>query len=223
MTDSRVLFLDEVASTQDAAIEHDLQVGDVCVSYNQTTGRGRRGNEWIAVGGVALTVVVEEVFDHLPVALAATLAAHLNNLIPAKKIGIKWPNDLFVEGKKIAGILIEKRANRNLVGIGVNVCNAPIPTSTCLKECGSETHLSEVADLAIRSVFDAVQLDENTAVTHWHKRDILVGTMQTVRSGDNTVEGLVISIDPCNNLILQTKEAILELPAATSTIVTICK
>ena len=39
----KVLLLDEVSSTQDAAIEHELQSGDVCVSFKQTSGRGRRG------------------------------------------------------------------------------------------------------------------------------------------------------------------------------------
>ena len=222
MADLRVLFLEEVASTQDAAIEHDLQIGEACVSYNQTAGRGRRGKDWKCAGGVALTVVVEEVQAHLPIALAATLAAQLNNLIPQKKIGIKWPNDLFVEGKKIAGILIEHRANRALVGIGINVHESPIPTATCLKECGCETNQSLVTDLAIGSVVDAMQLDVNKAVSQWRTRDILVGTTQAIRSGDNTVVGLVISIDPCNNLILQTSHCILELPAATSTIITPC-
>lgn len=222
MVDSRVLFLDEVTSTQDAAIEHGLQIGDACVSYNQTAGRGRRGNEWKSGGGIALTVVVEEAHAHLPIALAATLAAQLNNLVPEKKVGIKWPNDLFIEGKKIAGILIEQRVNCSFVGIGINVFESPLPSATCLLECGSGAQVSSVVDLAIGSVFDAVQLDENTAVSQWRKRDILVGTTQIVRSGDNTIEGMVLSIDPCNNLILQTSDAIFELPAATSTIVTHC-
>ncbi len=222
MHKGQVLVLDEVASTQDAAIEHDLQVGDACVSFNQTAGRGRRGNKWKSNGGVAITVVLGKATPHLPIAVAATLAAQLNNLIPKQHIGIKWPNDLYVEGKKLAGILIEQRADRCLVGIGINVLESPIPTAICLKECGSAVHLSEIVDVAIVSAFDASQLDDNTAVTQWRKRDILIGTNQTVQSGDNLVEGLVISIDPCHNLILQTDHGILELPATTSTIINAC-
>ncbi|MGY8753968.1 MAG: biotin--[acetyl-CoA-carboxylase] ligase [Phycisphaerales bacterium] len=217
-----VLFLDKVTSTQDAAVEHDLQIGEACVSYNQTQGRGRRGNQWNSSGGIALTVVVETITAHMSIALAATLAAQLNNLIPEKKIGIKWPNDLFVRGQKIAGILIEQRADRYLVGIGINVLEAPIPSATCLRECGSDALLPVVVDVAIGSVFDAAQLNENTAVSEWKKRDILMGTKQTIRSGGTSVEGTVISVDPCNTLILQTSEALLEFPAATSTIVTSC-
>jgi BirA family biotin operon repressor/biotin-[acetyl-CoA-carboxylase] ligase len=223
MHNGQILVLDEVTSTQDAAIEHDLQVGDACVSFNQTAGRGRRGNAWDSSGGVAVTVVVEKATQHLPIAVAATLAAALNNLTPTHHIGIKWPNDLYVDGKKLAGILIEQHEGRCLIGVGLNILEAPLPTAVALSQLGSEPDRGEVGALVVSSVLDAVHLDENTAVSHWRKRDILVGTHQTVCSGDNLVEGIVISIDPCHNLLLQTDIGILELPAATSTIVTHCE
>ena len=77
MSNGKVLTLDNVASTQDAALEHQLQAGDVCRSFNQTAGRGRRGAAWVASGGVAVTVVLEHAAPHLPIAIAATLASHL--------------------------------------------------------------------------------------------------------------------------------------------------
>jgi len=220
MRENQTLFLDEVTSTQDAAIEHDLQVGDACISFNQTAGRGRMGNKWKSDGGVAVTVVLEKATAYLPISIAVTLAANLNNLIPTQRIGIKWPNDLYVEGKKLAGILIEQQEVRCLVGVGVNVLETPFDRSVALRQLGSECDRDRVANLVVTSVLDAVQLNDNTAVTQWRKRDILVGTFQTVQSGDNTVEGLVLSIDPCHNLILQTDNGILELPAATTTIIT---
>jgi BirA family biotin operon repressor/biotin-[acetyl-CoA-carboxylase] ligase len=224
MGDLRILFLDEVSSTQDAAIEHDLQVGDACVSFHQTAGRGRRGNEWNSEGGVAVTVVLEHATPHLPIAVATTLAAQLNNLIPEQNVGIKWPNDLHVEGKKMAGILIEQREGRCFVGVGLNLYGAPLSTACFLQQYGAAVDSKEdIAKLVVGSVLDATQLDEITAVSQWRKRDILVGTTQIVKSGDNTIEGLVLNIDPCHNLLLQTAHGILELPAATSTIVNTCK
>ncbi len=222
MRDLQILFLDNVSSTQDAAIEHDLQVGDVCCSFSQLEGRGRRGNEWISNRGVAVTVVLEQATPHLPVAIAATLATGLNNLIPHHRVGIKWPNDLFVAGKKLAGILIEQREGRCLVGVGVNVQEAPIPTATALSQLGSTSTQEEIATLVARSVFDATQLNENTAVTYWSERDVLLGTVQQIQTGDHNVEGTVLHIDPCHNLILETSVGILELPAATSTVITPC-
>ncbi len=223
MNNGKVITLDSVESTQDAALRLDLKAGDVCLSYIQTTGRGRHGNEWNSSGGVAVTVVLDKATSHLPIAIAATLAARLNNLIPNHTIGIKWPNDIYVDGKKLAGILIEQRNGRCLVGVGVNVKQSPHPNAISKDQLGFEGSLEEVATVVVQSVFEASQHDENTAVTAWTKRDILVGTTQTVQSGDSAVKGLVLSIDPCHNLILQTPSGILELPAATSTIVTHCK
>jgi len=222
MTSGKVVTLDSVESTQDAAVELDLQVGDVCRSFNQTSGRGRRGNSWESKGGVAITVVLQSATNHLPIAIAATLALRLNNLIPHETVGIKWPNDLFIDGKKLAGVLIEQRGGKCIVGIGVNVRDIPFPNSISMQLVGFKGSLEEVADIVAGSVTDAAQLNENTAVTAWARRDILVGTYQVVQSGDNLVEGLVLCIDPCHRLIMQTTHGILELPAATSSIVTPC-
>ena len=218
MSENRVLILDEVSSTQDAAIEHDLQVGDVCVSWNQKSGRGRRGNSWDSRGGVAVTVVLDQAKPHLPIAIAATLASQLNNVIPTHSVGIKWPNDVIVQGKKLAGILIEQREWRVLVGVGVNVLEAPLDGAISLFELAYEGTMDNVEKLVASSVLDGAQLDEIAAVTSWRKRDILVGSTQTVQSGDNCVEGLVLDVDPCQNLILETSSGILTLPAATSSI-----
>jgi len=223
MREGRVIMIEDVASTQDAAIAHNLQVGDACVSFNQTDGRGRRGNRWDSSGGVAVTVVLNHATPHLPIALAATLASQLNNIIPSHTIGIKWPNDLFVCGKKLAGILIEQREGRLLVGVGVNIRNAPMTSAISLIELGFEGSMESIAHLITSSVLDGAQLDETTAITAWRKRDILVGTTQIVQSGDNIIEGTVIDIDPCLNLILETTAGILELPASSSTIITHCK
>ena len=73
--DGRVIVLDEVASTQDAAVERDLVAGDVCATLTQTAGRGRWGSCWDARGGVAVTVVLESSSPHFSIAVAATLAA----------------------------------------------------------------------------------------------------------------------------------------------------
>ena len=223
MSRGKIVTLDSIASTQDEAMKLDLQIGDICRSFHQTAGRGRRGNKWNGTGGVAVTVVLEKAPQQLPIAIAATLASSLNNIIPNHRIGIKWPNDLYVDSKKLAGVLIEKREDRYFVGVGVNVLEAPIEISTALHQLGFSGSCESVADIVATSIFEASQYDETKAVTVWLERDILVGTTQTVQSGDNIVEGLVLSIDPCHNLLLQTDSGILQLPAETSKIITPCQ
>lgn len=218
----RVLVLEETASTQDAAEKHNLVAGDVCAALRQTAGRGRRGNRWDAGGGVAVTVVLDPPPPHFAIAVAATLAAQLNNLVPTCKLGIKWPNDLMIEGRKLAGILIEQRGRRCLVGIGVNVLEAPPDQHAAyLDEFGSNNR-AIVVQCVIASVFAACDLQAVAAVSAWRDRDILLGTTQRVRSGNEEFEGIIMDIDPCNNLQLETKEGVLLLTAETSTIVTPC-
>ena len=221
----------KTGSTNDDA-KNTLKESEVnlCAHFaeQQNSGRGRGGKNWTSPFakniyfsmGWNTNLTLSEI-EGLSLAVGVVVAEALQKFIN-ESIKIKWPNDLFVRGQKIAGILIEQRADRYLVGIGINVLEAPIPSATCLRECGSDALLPVVVDVAIGSVFDAAQLNENTAVSEWKKRDILMGTKQTIRSGGTSVEGTVISVDPCNTLILQTSEALLEFPAATSTIVTSC-
>ena len=220
--DGRVLVLQEIASTQDAALEHGLEVGDVCATLMQTAGRGRRGKLWDASGGVALTVVLDPPPPHFAISMAATLAAQLNNLVPTCKIGIKWPNDLMIEGRKLAGILIEQREGRCLVGVGVNVLESPpVHHAAFLGQFGTHKR-ANVVQCVVASVFAAQDLNALSAVSAWRDRDILIGTNQRVRTDGKEVEGIVLDIDPCNNLQLKTTEGILALSAETSTIVTPC-
>ena len=223
MREPTIVQLGRVASTQDSALELNLQPGDACVSFEQVSGRGRRGNTWNGEGGVAVTVVLDKPKESLPIAVAATLAAQLNNVIPEVSVGIKWPNDLLVGQKKLAGILIEHKEDVFLVGVGVNVLHSPIASATCLADNAFVGKRGEIALLVVSSILDAAQLSQMQAVTQWRKRDILVGTTQHVQSGDNCVEGVVLDIDPCQNLILQTSLGLLTLPAETSTIVTTCQ
>ncbi len=216
----RVLVFEEVTSTQDAAIAGGLKGGDVCTAIRQTAGRGRRGNAWDATGGVALTIVLDELSPMLPIAVGASLAASLNNALPRVQVGIKWPNDIIVEGRKLAGILIEQREGRCLVGIGLNVLEPPATDqkTICLIECGFNEGRIEAAQLIINSVFTAVSLSKSQAIETWKQRDTLIGTTQTIASKGQKYTGLVIDIVPGNHLLLQTRDAIVTLEADQSTV-----
>ena len=216
----RVLVFDEVTSTQDAAIAGALHAGDVCTALVQTKGRGRRGNSWDSQGGVTVTVVLESVTPILPIAVGATLAAAINNVLPQHSVGIKWPNDLLVDGKKLAGILIEQREGRCLVGIGLNVLEPPQTDqkTVCLIECGFQGGRIEAAQLIINSVFTADSLEDRVAIESWKERDLLIGTTQTISSKGVVYTGLVIDIVPSNHLLLQTKHEIVTLEAEQSSV-----
>ena len=115
----RVIRLATTPSTQDAA--GDLPQGTVVVADQQTDGRGRLGRRWEAPAGTAL--LASFVLPARPLAsLAAGVAAAE---ACGERVRLKWPNDLLLEGRKLGGILVERRGERCLVGVGINLSWAP--------------------------------------------------------------------------------------------------
>jgi biotin-[acetyl-CoA-carboxylase] ligase BirA-like protein len=101
--------------------------GAVALAEHQTAGRGRLGRVWVDHPGTGLTFSVV-VYPQLPVARWPELTLVAANAV-AGAIGdatIKHPNDVFVDGRKVAGILAES-SERVVIGIGVNVGSAPWP------------------------------------------------------------------------------------------------
>ena len=212
--EGRVVVLEETTSTQDAAIALKLQAGDVCGALVQTSGRGRRGNAWDGTGGVAITVVLEEALPELSIAVAAVLAEQLEACIE-HAVGIKWPNDLFVEGQKLAGILIEQHGD--VCFVGINVAKKNYPNAVSLQELAADVDRSCVAGLIVSSIFSALGLSAEAAVSLWQTRDILVGTTQSFISNNNSITGTVLAIDPLHNLLLDTNSGPMTLLAAATT------
>lgn len=124
------------ASTQHEArrliAEGRAQSGDTVVADRQTAGQGRFGRSWISpVGGLYATVIVpSDPMLSLKAGLALVWALRAVS-IPA---GLKWPNDVLVEDRKMAGVLVETSGDLSLVGIGLNLTSSPLACSTCVSQ-----------------------------------------------------------------------------------------
>lgn len=145
-----VIRLDECRSTNScmASMAAELRHGTVIVTDRQTAGRGQRGNSWEAAPGENLTfslfikpecVPARDQF-YISEAVALGITDVLSPLLPGNKVAIKWPNDIYVDDRKICGILIENSLTGPLIGysiagIGLNVnqlsfySDAPNPVS----------------------------------------------------------------------------------------------
>lgn len=135
----RIFRFDELESSNTEASVKQYRAGDVIVARSQTRGRGQRGNYWHSLAGENLTfsVVAEPVF--IPAA-QQFLLSEVVSLSVADTLGsfgveasIKWPNDIYVGDRKIAGILIENdicgtSLSRSIVGIGLNINETGFPT-----------------------------------------------------------------------------------------------
>lgn len=133
----RLIILEEVTSTNDWLREkgkENLPDGTVVQAIHQTKGRGQMGSSWTAAPGENLTASIYLTPQDLTVSRAfylskiasISLVRTLQRRMPRKGVKIKWPNDVWVEQRKIAGILIENQIEGNkvgscILGMGINV------------------------------------------------------------------------------------------------------
>ncbi len=130
----RLLFLDEINSTNTYSKEHvnELHDKDVVYTFKQTAGRGRFDRKWVDLGSgnIYLSIILKpsldlkQVYSNLTQYTALKLAETFEkyNVIPQ----IKWPNDILIDEKKISGILAETVFKQNqlqglIIGVGVNL------------------------------------------------------------------------------------------------------
>lgn len=130
----RLLFLDEINSTNTYSKEHvnELHDKDVIYTFKQTAGRGRFDRKWVDLGSgnIYLSIILKpssdlkQVYSNLTQYTALKLAETFEkyNVIPQ----IKWPNDILIDEKKISGILAETVFKQNqlqglIIGVGVNL------------------------------------------------------------------------------------------------------
>ncbi len=100
--------------------------GTVVTADEQTAGRGRQGRTWVAPAGRALlcSVIVRDPPRLLPLAAGIAVADTVGNITgDADRARVKWPNDVWLDGRKVAGILVEGRPQEGwaVIGIGLNV------------------------------------------------------------------------------------------------------
>lgn len=129
----KLTLLGSTASTNSHAIEQDAaQDPHFVLAEHQSAGRGRRGRQWQSPFGANLYLSVAWTYPQWPPDLptlslaVGVMCARALHSVSLDAVSLKWPNDLWVEGKKLGGILIEQRGEfggscRVVVGVGINV------------------------------------------------------------------------------------------------------
>ncbi|MEM7379306.1 MAG: biotin--[acetyl-CoA-carboxylase] ligase [Pseudomonadota bacterium] len=213
LPDCEVTVLPEVGSTNQWLLDRAAHaVGDTfCLAMRQTAGRGRRGKGWVSpagnfYGSASLTVRGEPAaIGPFSLAAATALAGVLSDL-GVSPIGLKWPNDVQVDGCKLAGILLELSPHANpatgsqrvVVGIGLNV--EPVEGDTGQRT----TSVREAVPAAVLPL-DALAYRIWTALRacrdrfehrgfagfqdDWAARDVLAGQPVTVLQGETRWHG----------------------------------
>jgi BirA family transcriptional regulator, biotin operon repressor / biotin---[acetyl-CoA-carboxylase] ligase len=154
--------------------------GTLVTADAQTEGRGRQGRAWTAEPGDALlmSLLVRDVTPLLPLAAAVAVCEAVAPLDAA----IKWPNDVWIDRRKVAGILLEGRPQEGwaVIGIGLNVRTREFPeelraSATSLALAGSERTVAEVREVLLPALERWLVAAAPEVLDAWRARDALRG------------------------------------------------
>lgn len=212
---------ESIGSTMDRARElahKKAPEGTLVIAAKQTEGRGRLKRAWISpAGSLSLSLLLYPSPEKLPylTMLAGLAAIEAIELIAPLKADLKWPNDVQVNGKKIAGILVESGFARNrafaVIGVGINVntnmslCTdiADIATSLSDESGGAVDTLNVLRCLIeeIESLYSA--FDPCAVHARWRGRLITLGQQVKATSGNTVIDGLAVDVTVDGALIIR--------------------
>ncbi|PJB80794.1 MAG: biotin--[acetyl-CoA-carboxylase] ligase [Acidobacteria bacterium CG_4_9_14_3_um_filter_49_7] len=159
----KLIRLESTDSTNTRAFHYLNQFDSVVVIAGaQSEGRGRGEHRWESPPGNIYLSVGKTLDTHclrgLSVRVAIHLASGLAPLLKGEKLRVKWPNDLYLNDKKVAGILTESKITsekaRVVAGIGLNIAIAPLESSTSLSELATINH-EEVEQTLVEAILAA--------------------------------------------------------------------
>lgn len=224
----RLEWLERTGSTNDVIAGGSYSHGDVVIAGVQTAGRGQRGNTWSSEWGMNLTfsMLLEPDFM-LPdrqFLLSEAVALSLTDMLDSYGIEarIKWPNDIYVGDRKIAGILIENdimgiKLRRSIVGVGLNVnqrffdAGIPNPVSMFLVT-GREYRLDDVFGRWYGNMLSRYgQLEDRRSgqVEQDYMFQLYrVNEVHDYRVGNDIVKGKIRHVKPSGELVLENMDGV---------------
>ena len=202
-----VCVLESIASTQDAPETRSAAIGTIVTACRQTSGRGRFGRHWAdtAECGIATTfVAAAQPAERLALAAAIAAAEAAEHALGAP-VGIKWPNDIVVGRRKLAGVLIESNGERALIGIGMNITQREFEgeladRATSLAMLGARCERIDVLAALVGALDRALSAPDSALADGFAARDALVGSRALFATPSGPVEGVVRAIDPMRGL-----------------------
>lgn len=209
------------------------------LAHHQTAARGRRGRSWANPrGNLAATLVLRpqgapgQAALRSFVAALALFDACVAVTGRADGLALKWPNDVLLNGGKLAGILLESAGQGGgishlSIGIGVNLMSAPAPETvepgalrpvSLMSETGcsvsAEDFLTELAAAYARLETQFTTYGFEPIRTAWLARAARLGQVVTARTGQSETSGTFETVDAAGNLVLNTAKGRVSIPAA---------
>ncbi len=213
------------SSTNDIALRYakdKCNDGLAIFAEEQTAGRGRAGNKWHSKRSDSILCSILLTANKLDTELLSlTCAVAVADAIgkpTGSQAKIKWPNDIIINGKKVAGMLLETTSGKNrnvcIVGIGINCHQQENDFPAELQQTATSidleshsvidrTHLAKRLLYSIDHWLEAALHNKQEVIDQWHNLSIQYGHRVTLRFNRKNFAGNCIGIDPDKGLILQ--------------------
>jgi len=227
----RAYFFDAIDSTQNYALTIALnqkENGTVIIAQRQTSGRGRHGRKWSSpIGGIWLSVILHPKFDIsyttlFPIASSLALALAIETTLRIKP-ELKWPNDVTVKGKKVAGMLVDITVQSNkieslILGVGINFkidekkVNKSLKgtpnfygASSLIKKNETENSIAFIQSFLfeLEQIFEQLnQGNFKSIIKRWSNRSSTIGRKVSISTSDKKIVGKAVKIDSDGALII---------------------
>ena len=225
----RAYYFDSIDSTQDFALKiasQDNENGTVIISKKQTGGKGRMKRKWCSpIGGIWMSIIIHPDFDIsnttlVPIATSLALCKAIEKTTKIRP-ELKWPNDITIKGKKVAGILVDTSIESNkieslILGVGINfkikqeklkkiIINSPnyYGATTLVKKNESALHLVQQFLYELEVIFQWINSGlTKKIIFEWTKRSSTIGKNISIINDKKIVTGKATKIDNDGALII---------------------
>lgn len=224
------IYMDTTESTQNEVTRYALGGADEGLAVGagyQSQGRGRLDREWLSTEGSSILVSIllkpeKRYVNHIVVMAALGLESFIKQIDPNIPVSIKWPNDILIEGKKVAGILVERTpahqtGMQDIVVLGMGV-NMNLDTSKISEIASISTSLYNFTGKTFDLVNGYATLFKNLEAhyellkngtdlfSEWKNKLITLGRTVKITDGEEEIEGLAKDVDETGSLIVQRKD-----------------
>lgn len=222
----RVTVLPIIDSTNQYLLDRiaELQPGDACVAEYQQAGRGRRGRQWVSPFGANLYLSLFWRLEAGPAAavglslVIGIVIAEVLHSVGASAVRVKWPNDLYLNDRKLAGILVELSGKTGdaahlVIGAGINLSMPDSATTGInqgwinLQEAGITFERNQLVATLLREMRISLQKFEQQGVSpfiaRWQKLDNFADRPVKLLIGEQEIHGIARGIDHQGALLLE--------------------
>ncbi|GAB1439408.1 bifunctional biotin--[acetyl-CoA-carboxylase] ligase/biotin operon repressor BirA [Providencia sp.] len=229
VNDVNIIVEPVIDSTNQYMLERipSLKSGDTCLAEYQSAGRGRRGRQWISPFGCNLYLSMYWKLDQGPAAavglslVVGIVIAETLNKISQEKVKVKWPNDLYMNDKKLAGILVELTGKTGdaahiIIGVGINLgmnknniesSNTITQEWSSLRDEVENIERNELSSNIIKALRESLVIFEKEGLKpfldRWFKLDNFLNRTVKLLIGNDIITGVERGINEQGALLLQ--------------------